>query len=132
MSLRPQLQPYQVITSGNMALTDGITSLVTLIPNFSLVSYTYSWSGSSPVGTVKVQVSNDYALDAVGVVARAGNWADVSFLRGSATASSVALSGSSGSDGIVLPLVGAYAIRLVYTRTSGTGTLQAYICAKVA
>lgn len=131
MSIRSELRPYQVITSGNLAGT--ITSSVTVIQKLSLISYTYNWSdGSSPVGTLKVQVSNDYSIDAQGAVANAGNWSDVSFLDGTGTVKSIALSGTTGSANIQLPLCGAYAIRTVYTATSGTGTLQAWICGKVS
>ena len=130
MAERPRLKPHRVIEDGNM--TGNITSDVTVVPEISLISYTYSWSGTSPVGTVKVQVSNDYAIDAQGNVSNAGNWADISFLTGTGFSASVAVSGSPGTANIVLPLCGAYAFRTVYTRTSGTGTLQAYICGKAS
>lgn len=132
MSFRPELKPYQVITSGSMA--GDITSLVTLIPKLSLVSYTVSWSGTAPVGTLSMQISNDYSLDSTGAVQNTGNWSALSFYnRGTAAqVTTIAVSGATGADNLVTGLCGAYAIRLIYTRTSGTGTLQAYVCGKVA
>jgi len=130
MSQRSEIRPYQVITNGNVAGT--ITSLVTIIQKVSLVNYTFSWSGTTPVGTLKIQVSNDYAVDATGTVSNTGNWSDVSFTTGTGTAASVAVSGNTGTTTINSPLLGAYAIRAVYTASSGTGTLQGYVCGKVA
>lgn len=130
MSIRSELRPYQVIVSG--ALAANITSAVTIIQKLSLIAYTYSWTGSSPVGTLSIQISNDYAIDSQGNVSNAGNWAAVSFTTGTGVAASVALSGASGTANINLPLLGAYAVRTVYTASSGSGTLQAYICGKVS
>lgn len=132
MSIRPELRPYQVITDGNMAAN--ITSLVTIIQKISLVSYTISWSGTSPSGTVSMQISNDYELDPTGAVKNAGNWSLLSFYNHGTAApvTSVTVSGNTGTDELISSLCGAYAIRLIYTRTSGTGTLQAYVCGKVA
>lgn len=127
---RPILKPFQSITNG--AMSTNLTSSVTLIPTTSLVTYIYSWSGTAPVGTLKVQVSNDYTRDVQGNVSNAGNWADISFLAGSATASSLAVTGATGTAVINLPLCGAYAIRTTYTVTSGSGTIQAYICGKAS
>ncbi len=130
MSIRSELRPYQVLTDS--LITADKTSLVTIIQKISLVSYTYSWTGTSPVGTLKVEVSNDYSIDAQGNVSNAGHWSSVAFLAGTATALTVAVSGNTGSTNIVLPLCGAYAVRTVYTFSSGTGILQAWICGKVS
>lgn len=132
MSFRPELKPYQVITDGNMATS--LTSLVTIIQKISLVSYTVSWSGTSPSGTLSMQISNDYEIGPTGAVVNSGNWSALSFTNhGSVTpVTSITVSGNTGADDLISDLCGAYAIRLIYTRSSGTGTLQAYICGKVA
>lgn len=130
MSQRSEIRPYQVITSG--AMVGNVTSLITIIQKVSLITYTFSWSGTAPVGTLKFQVSNDYSIDSQGGVANAGNWGDVSFTTGTGTAASIAVSGTTGTANINTPLLGAYAIRAVYTATSGTGTLQGYVCGKVS
>lgn len=132
MSFRSELKPYQVITNGNMS--GDLTSLATIIQKISLVSYTYSWSGTSPVGILRVQVSNDYSIDAQGNVLNAGTWSDVAFVHGAGVpfAGSISVTGNTGSDNAYLTLCGAYAMRTIYTVTSGVGTLQAYICGKVS
>lgn len=124
MASRPLMAPYQVITSGNMA-SASITSTVTIISNTTLVSYSLSWTGSTPVGVISVEVSNDYSENVDGSVRNSGNWTPMT-LQGS-----TAVSGNTGTAMVNLAEMAAYACRLKYTRTSGTGTLQGYIVGKV-
>lgn len=132
MSTRQNIGPYKVITDGNMASVT-VTSLVTLVPKISMLSYSYSWSGSSPVGTVGAQVSNDYAVDAQGNVSNVGTWNTLAFIDNTgAVVTSFAVSGNTGNGGLDITQTGFYAIRTVYTKGSGTGTLQVTICGKVA
>lgn len=133
MSIRSELRPYQVIDDGNMA--DDVTSDVTVIQKISLISYTVSWSGSSPSGTLAIQISNDYKLGPDGSVSNAGNWSSVPFNGSGAATPALTLSVSGNTGTANLSTVhsnSAYAVRLFYDRTSGTGTLQAHICGKVA
>lgn len=125
MSSRPLLQPMPVITNGDMS-TATITSLVTIISNCSMVSYALSWSGTSPVGTISVEVSNDYSQNGQGAVSNAGTWTPLTLSAGTS------VSGNTGTGFIDIVQSSAYAIRLKYTKTSGTGTLQATLKAKVA
>ncbi len=124
MSSRPQLDPQSVITNGVMANAT-ITSLPTIIQKCSLVSYDISWSGSSPVGVITVEISNTYKQNVDGSVRVAGNWTARSLTA------PFAISGSTGNGMIELADLGTYAIRIKYTKTSGTGTLNATICGKV-
>lgn len=129
MSTRTTFRPMQVITSG--AMTANITSAVTILGSLSRFSYEISWAGTSPVGTVAVQVSNSYSVLPTGVVNNAGTWTTVAVPSGTSTALTIAVTGNSGNL-IIDPVVSAaYAVRLLYTFTSGTGTLNAYINAKV-
>lgn len=97
----------------------------TNIERMDNVSIQTNVSGSSsPVGTFKVQVSNDYEQDADGTVRAAGNWIDVTGL-------SQAISGDTQIL-FELALTAAAWVRLVYTRTSGTATANAYLVAKEA
>ena len=131
MSTRSNIRPYSVITNGDMS-TASITSAVTILQSITLGSYTYSWSGTSPVGTIAVQVSNDYSVNADGTVKNAGTWVALYVtLNGSSQVNSIPVTGNTG-QGIVEWSTGAYAIRTVYTKTSGTGTLQSVINGKVA
>lgn len=132
MSSRPQFDPYLVINAQSMA--SSLTSAVTIIQKLSAPSYSYVWSsGSTPVGTIAVQISNDYKQNADGTVKTAGNWTSIYFqLNGGGTlVNSAPVSGNSGTGFIDVPITGAYAIRTIYTRASGSGTLSATIAAKV-
>lgn len=90
-----------------------------------MLSYEVTWSGSTPVGTMDVQVSNDYSINSDGSVRNAGHWVTIPSL-------STAITGNSGEGLFDIVQTGAYAIRLMYTPTSGTGTLQAFLNGKVA
>ncbi len=131
MSIRPEIRPYEVIDAGSMA--GSLTGLATVIQKTSIISYQFVWTGSSPVGTVGVEVSNNYSLDPTGNISNAGTWTTYYFLIGAGTyATSIAVSGASGSAIIELPNIGFYAVRAIYTRSSGTGTLDVTINGKVA
>lgn len=132
MSFRPELKPYSVITSASLSAS--ITGSATIIQKLSIISYQFVWSnGSSPIGTVGVQVSNNYSLDATGTVANAGDWTAYYFLVAAGTyATTIAVSGASGSAIIELPSIGFYSVRPIYTRSSGTGTMDVTINGKVA
>lgn len=76
------------------------------------------WSGN-PNGTLKIQVSNDNVLSYTNVI----NWTDY-------TGSSQSLTGSSGNFVWNLLNMGYRWIRLVYTFSSGSGTLNAVYSGK--
>lgn len=122
MSSRPLLVPHSVVTNGDMSAS--ITSQVTVIQRISGNSYDVSWTGA-PVGTFSVQISNTYSENVDGSVRNAGNWATVTL------SSPITAAGSPDNAMINLAGLECYAVRLVYTRTSGTGTLNAVICGKV-
>lgn len=124
MSSRPQAGPFSVITNGDMS--GNITSKPTIIQKLSMIGYDISWTGTAPVGTMSVQVSNTYSENADGTVRNAGNWTTLTL------SSPTPVSGATGNGFIDVDATGAYAMRLVYTRTSGTGTMNATITAKVA
>lgn len=124
MSSRPQFSPYAVIEDGNMS--GDITSEVTIIQKLSLISYSLSWDATSPVGRFAVEVSNDYSKDGSGNVSNAGTWNELPL------DASTAISTDVDNGFIDIELQGGYAMRLRYIRTSGSGTLQAIISAKVS
>lgn len=108
-----------------------ITSEVTILQSLSIPSYEISWVGSTPVGTLAVQVSNSYSVDGSGNVLNAGSWTTVTLTVAGLPVTSVPISGNTGNDAINLDHLGFYAVRCVYTKGSGTGTMQAIICGKV-
>jgi hypothetical protein len=129
MSTRTHLAPYAVLNSANMTLT--LTG-TTILKSLSVVSYDIAWTGSSPVGTITVQLSNSYRQNSDGSVANAGNWTNIPFQNNTGTiVQSIAVSGNSGSAFIDIRVSGAEAIRIVYTPTSGTGSLTVVISGKV-
>lgn len=130
MSSRPLAGPFSAILNGDMSAN--ITSKPSIIPNLSMMSYAYSWTGTAPVGTVSIQVSNDYSVNPAGATLNPGTWTTITFNLAGTPATSAPVTGSPGNGFIDVDMTGAYAIRTVYTRTSGTGTLQAVFNAKVA
>lgn len=124
MASRPIFSPFQVITNGDMTTT--LISQVSVIQNTSKVSYDVSWAGTSPVGSLSVQVSNTYSQNADGSVRNPGDWITLTL------SASTAVSGNTGNGFIDITTISAYAIRLVYTPVSGTGTLQATVAGKVS
>lgn len=123
MSSRPIISPYSVILNGDMS--GNIISQVTVIQTNGKVSYDVSWSGTTPVGSMSVQVSNTYSQNADGSVRNAGNWTTL------VLSSSTPVSGNTGNGFIDIDASAAYAVRLVYTRVSGTGTMNATVAGKV-
>ena len=140
MAYRPLFKPYNVIpnaganpaNTGSMA--SSITSVPTIIQQLSMINYQAVWSGTTPVGTASIQCSDDYNLNADGTVQNAGTWSTIPFTDTSSgtTVTSLPVTGNTGSGVFDIPAIGAYALRFVYTATSGTGTLQVKITAKVA
>lgn len=125
MSSRPTLIPYSVITAASLAAP--ITSSPTIITNISMICYEVSWTGNNPQGAIAVQVSNSYSVNSAGGVVLNANPTWTTLILSAPTN----VSGNSGSGIIQLSDVPAHAIRLVYTPTSGTGTLNAIIAGKV-
>lgn len=131
MSTRTNIRPQPVIIDGGMSATS-ITSAVTILQSVTRISYGLSWVGTVPVGTAAVQVSNDYSVYANGSVHNTGTWTTLILDLNGVPVSSIPISGSPGSAMIDIDGTAVYAIRLVYTKTSGTGTLQAIINGKVS
>lgn len=128
MSTRSHLPPQEVLSSASMA--GNLTSTPTILQSLTKVSYQVSWSGSTPVGTITIQGSNDYKLNPNGTVMNTGTWTTFTFSVNGSVSSSLPVSGNTG-NGIADIETGVNAIRLVYTAGSGTGTLTAVVTAKV-
>lgn len=109
--------PHPVIT--NAAMTGNVTSAVTLKNEISGINYSVVYTGA-PVGTFSVEASDDYSVNPDGSVHNAGTWNTLP------TTPAVVASGAPG-NGMIEVVTIAYATRLVYTFTSGTGTLNATV-----
>lgn len=130
MSTRSRIAPFTLPTI-NMAT--GGNSSATLLQSNTSFSYAVSWTGTSPVGTLSLQTSNDYSVDSTGKVLNSGTWNTAPMNVNGAYATSISISGNTGNgmiDGH--SATGVNASRLVYTAGSGTGTLTIIVTAKVA
>ncbi len=135
MASRPIITPNAVVgiyskppVSGDMSAS--IISNPTILNQLTIASYSYSWTGTAPVGDLSIQVSNDYQLFPNGTVYNPGTWAILPIFYAGAMVSSIPISGNSG-NGLIEGASAAWAIRTVYTRTSGIGTLQVTYVGKV-
>lgn len=130
MSDRPIVAPNlnkPVISAGDMS-TASLTSLITIIQRIPGISYDIVWSGT-PTGTFSVQVSNTVTLNPDGTAATAGNWTTLPVASFAGTYP--VPSGSAGNGFLDVVGTEAYAVRLLYTRVSGSGNLTVVPCAKV-
>ena len=130
MSTRPQVKPAIVIDG---SMSGNLISTISAISNISMINYAFSWTGTTPIGTISIQASNDVKLLANGQPDpnNPGTWNTLPLSLSGALVTSVPVSGSSGNGMIDVDAQGCYATRAVYTAVSGTGTLIATVNAKV-
>ena len=115
--------------NGN-SMGGNITSSPTILYLMSKCSYSFNWTGTSPVGTISIQGSNDFSLNNALGVYNPGIWNTLTLNYNGTAVTSVPVSGNSGNGLIDITATGIYAVRLLYTRASGTGTLTSYFCSK--
>ncbi len=114
--------PQVVVSSGDMS--DDITSLVTITQQLVMASYSIVWTGSSPIGTISIEASNDYSENADGTVRNSGTWFTLPL------SASTDVSGNSDKGFIDIDAHAGFALRLKYTSTSGTGAMQVIMFGK--
>ena len=110
MSRKNVLQPRQIITNGDMSAN--VTSLTTDVSNLDRQMIQLVWTGT-PVGTFAVDVSLDKGV----------TWSPLDFGTVPAAA------GAAGNNTLRIDGPSIQKMRVRYVRTSGTGTLQAYLMA---
>lgn len=107
----------QVIKEGtffnSQSMAASFTSSMLSVLYFRGYSITCTWAGD-PAGTLKLQISNDTS----DIEDDVSNWEDL-------TDSSVTLTGVSGQQVYNIRYVYYNKVRIVYTRSSGTGTITA-------
>lgn len=116
MGRKNVVKSFDMVVSGDMS--GNITSSTTDVINLDKASIYISWSGSSPVGTLTVEATNSDPVDSNSV------WRELDF------GSAISVSGNTGDHDLIFTELPFRAIRLVYTFSSGTGTLDATISAK--
>lgn len=129
MSTRTQFRPQVILDAVSMA-TDQ-TSDVTILQSLSRVAYAFSWSGTTPIGTLSLQGSNNYALNPDGTVGNSGTWVTLAVEYNGSVVTEIPVSGNTGTGSIDVTTA-FYAIRVFYDRTSGVGTLTGVINGKVS
>ena len=101
---------YSLVTNGSMGAS--ITSALQNLEQMMMAGIQANWSGTSPVGTLSLQISNDNTT-----------WTDYS-------GSSTSVSGNTGNFMWNLWATPYQYIRVIYTRASGTGTLNVTVNGK--
>ena len=131
MARKNNLRQFKTVVAGDMS--SSIISAVTNIQFLDNVGIQLNFSGS-PTGNFQVQISADYVQDDEGNVVVAGSWIPLvlTYLSGSTFTSSVNVPTSVGSP-IALDLnqLSFPWIRIAYISTSGSGTLNSFITAKM-
>lgn len=115
--------PKSMNASFNGAVTDGLAYLIERLSSFSIVA-SVTETSASLAGTLKLQISNNAFKDATSNTERSDAvWVDLASSSFTLTA---------GSDTYVwnFSYASYEAVRLVWTRTSGQGTVSAYFIAK--
>jgi len=132
MSRKNNLSKFQSITAGDMSLSS-VTSAVTDIQFLDNVGIQLNWTGS-PVGDFAIQVSADYSQGLNGNVQSTGNWVPLTltYFTGGVFVTGTSIPTSVGSP-IYLDLnqLSAPYIRVVYTKGSGTGSLDCFLTSKM-
>lgn len=114
-------------------MSGSLTSPVTAITVLDNVAYQLDFSGS-PVGYFQVELSSNYNQDELGNVLNPGTWVPVIFtyFNGTIFVTSSHIPTSSGSPIIIeITQTACPFARVVYTSTSGSGTLNAIVSAKM-
>lgn len=111
MSRKNTIKGYKVITDGDMS--GNLTSEVTNIINLDNIGYLVEWVGSSPEGEITVEVQSGPS-----------GWLPLDF------GSTIAVSGNTGNLIINVNQSPFENLRLVYTATSGSGTLNVTLSSK--
>lgn len=115
------LQKAQLINAVSMGAT--ITSAAQRVVTQDNIGIQLIWTGT-PVGTFSVQVSVDHQQPPQDDYTIAGTWTNLPL------SAVITASGSGDNAYVDLNQLSAPYYRIVYTRTSGTGTLNAYVTQK--
>lgn len=113
MGRKNVIKSFKMVDSAD--LSGNFTSETVNTINLDKASIHLSWSGTSPVGTVSVEARNG----------ENDSWYELDM------GSAISISGNSGDHQLNFLELPFTEIRLQYTSTSGTGSIDGYISAKV-
>jgi cytoskeletal protein RodZ len=119
---KTRLNSYQFAVAQSIA--SNYTSTAMDIRNLDNLAFFLVWTGT-PTGTFAVQVSEDYTQSSTGTVINAGTWVATTASSGTAVPS-----GSASAGQLVFTSNANSWVRIVYTASSGTGTLNGYLSGK--
>jgi hypothetical protein len=114
--MKKVLKKAKVINAGDMS--GNLTSSAVDIEFLDNIGVQFNFTGT-PTGTFDVQISMDYNTQT-----GAGNWISLVF------STAPAASGSANQIYIDMNQMSAPYMRVKYTATSGTGSLDAFVCGK--
>lgn len=116
------LGPYQIFSAASLSGTATNTSLTFNIQDYDNIAIQFNATGT-PNGTFAVQGSCDHT-EYNGQVTNAGNWIPITL------SPAPALSGAATQILINMDNLAFNWLRVVYTNTSSTGTLDGFVTAK--
>lgn len=123
------LSPYYIVSSGDVSLAT-VTSAVTNIQGLDNIGIQVNiLTGSNAAGTFDVQVSADH-VEVNGLVKVAGTWNKLGTPYAGTISSSVFTDGTASCYFDLNQLSSQY-VRLLYTKSSGTGTFEAIVVGKM-
>lgn len=116
---------YQYKILNGVSLGASFSSVPTNIEIMDNISYQMNITTADAIGSFTIEVSDDYNQDSQGNVITAGNWITLPI--------SDAMDVAGASDLIMFDgnQISQPWIRLKYTRTSGTGSVTAYVTGKM-
>lgn len=120
---KDSLAKYQIVTAGDMS--GNVTSLITNIQFMDNIGIQLNITSGTPSGTFDVQVSADH-FEVNKVVVVPGT-----FISLGTPYRATIVSGSPSSVYFDLTQLSAPYVQLLYTRSGGSGTFNAYIVGKM-
>lgn len=122
--MKPNLLPYKFADATSLGAT--FTTAVIPILYMDNIALQLNCTNANAVGTFAVEVSLDYVPASLqGPAAATGNWVALSL------PSTPTLASATQVISLNLNQIAAPYMRVVYTRTSGTGTMDGFVCGKM-
>lgn len=120
MAFNPMYQNH-LVNGASLAAT--YTSPIQVLHMQDNLGIQLNWTGT-PTGTFAFQVSADYAQTQEGTVQNPGHWVTLTVTP------TISAAGSADQAYVDLNQLSSQWVRIVYTRTSGSGTLDVWTTAK--
>ena len=114
------IDPFKIIDAGSMA--GNVSSTATNVRNMDMVTFFVEWTGSAPVGTLSFQYVEKESINPA-----LETWKTIDFGTNGTT---IPVSGNSGSHTVIFTVLPFVKMKVVYTATSGTGSLTITIVGK--